>query len=74
MTLETPALLEALNNVTAIPIIPFRNGEIDYDAHAMNVAYLMNNNALDDHPHISIGSEYLRLIHHVEPEEQTRPL
>jgi dihydrodipicolinate synthase/N-acetylneuraminate lyase len=72
MSIETPALLEALNNVTAIPIIPFRNGEIDYDAHAMNVAYLMRNNTLDgDRPRV-LSVAGTSLIHHVEPEEQTR--
>jgi dihydrodipicolinate synthase/N-acetylneuraminate lyase len=72
MAIDTPALLEALNNVTAIPIIPFRNGEIDYDAHAMNVAYLMRNNSLDgDRPRV-VSVAGTSLIHHVEPEEQTR--
>ena len=72
MTIDTPALLEALNNVTAIPIIPFRNGEIDYDAHAMNVAYLMRNNTLDDGRPRVVSVAGTSLIHHIEPEEQTR--
>jgi dihydrodipicolinate synthase/N-acetylneuraminate lyase len=72
MTVETPALLEALNNVTAIPIIPFRNGEVDYDAHAMNVAYLMHNNALDGNRPRVVSVAGTSLIHHIEPEEQTR--
>lgn len=72
MTIETPALLEALNNVTAIPIIPFRNGEIDYDAHAMNVAYLMKNNSLDGNRPRVVSVAGTSLIHHVEPDEQTK--
>jgi dihydrodipicolinate synthase/N-acetylneuraminate lyase len=72
MTIETPALLEALNNVTAIPIIPFRNGTIDYDAHAMNVAYLMRNNTLEGNRPRVVSVAGTSLIHHVEPEEQTR--
>lgn len=72
MTIDTPALLEALNNVTAIPIIPFRNGEIDYDAHAMNVAYLMRNNTLDEGRPRVVSVAGTSLIHHIEPEEQTR--
>jgi dihydrodipicolinate synthase/N-acetylneuraminate lyase len=72
MTLETPALLDALNNVTTIPIIPFRNGEIDYDAHAMNVAYLMRNNVLEENRPRVLSVAGTSLIHHVEPEEQTR--
>lgn len=72
MSIETPALLDALNNVTTIPIIPFRKGEIDYDAHAMNVAYLMRNNALDENRPRVLSVAGTSLIHHVEPEEQTR--
>jgi dihydrodipicolinate synthase/N-acetylneuraminate lyase len=72
MTIETAALLDALNNVTAIPIIPFRNGGIDYDAHAMNVAYLMNNNSLEDNRPRVLSVAGTSLIHHIEPEEQTR--
>lgn len=72
MGIPTSALLEALNNVTTIPIIPFRQGKIDYDAHAMNVAYLMRTNALDDGRPRVISVAGTSLIHHVEPEEQTR--
>src|SRR5688500_12726232 len=72
MTIDTPTLLEALNNVTAIPIIPFRNGEIDYDAHAMNVAYLMRNNTLDGNRPRVVSVAGTSLIHHIEPQEQTR--
>lgn len=72
MTIETPALLDALNSVTTIPIIPFRNGEIDYDAHAMNVAYLMRNNTLEENRPRVLSVAGTSLIHHVEPDEQTR--
>ena len=72
MPFDTPALLSALDNVTAIPIIPFRNGEIDYDAHAKNVAYLMRANTLDDGRPRVVSVAGTSLIHHVEPEEQTR--
>lgn len=72
MNLGTPELLDALNNVTAIPIIPFRQGRIDYDAHAMNVDYLMRSNSLEgDRPRV-ISVAGTSLIHHVEPDEQTR--
>lgn len=72
MPLETQALLDALNNVTTIPIIPFRNGRIDYDGHAKNVQYLMRANRLDQGRPRVLSVAGTSLIHHVEPEEQTR--
>jgi dihydrodipicolinate synthase/N-acetylneuraminate lyase len=72
MPISTPVLLDALNNVTTIPIIPFKDGVIDYDGHAKNVAYLMRANRLaDDRPRV-LSVAGTSLIHHVEPEEQTR--
>jgi dihydrodipicolinate synthase/N-acetylneuraminate lyase len=71
MAYDTPELLEALDSVTTIPIIPFRNGKIDYDAHAKNVTYLMRNNHLDDGRPRVISVAGTSLIHHIEPEEQT---
>jgi dihydrodipicolinate synthase/N-acetylneuraminate lyase len=75
--IETKELLEALNSVTTIPIIPFRNGEIDYDAHAKNVEYLIRSNRLEPGPDgkprkrvISVAGT--SLIHHIAPEEQTK--
>ncbi len=72
MPIETHALLEALDNVTTIPIIPFRKGAIDYDAHAKNVGYLMGANALEGKRPRVISVAGTSLIHHVEPEEQTQ--
>jgi dihydrodipicolinate synthase/N-acetylneuraminate lyase len=72
MALETPALLDALNSVTTIPIIPFRNGRIDYDGHAKNVQYLMRANRLDGGRPRVLSVAGTSLIHHVEPAEQTR--
>lgn len=72
MPISNETLTEALDNVTAIPIIPFRQGKIDYDAHAMNVQYLMRNNTLDDDRPRVVSVAGTSLIHHVEPEEQTR--
>lgn len=72
MAISNEVLNEALDNVTAIPIIPFRQGKIDFDAHAMNVQYLMRNNTLDgDRPRV-VSVAGTSLIHHIEPEEQTR--
>lgn len=72
MAFDTPQLLDALNSVTTIPIIPFRDRKIDYDAHAKNVSYLMQNNHLDNGRPRVISVAGTSLIHHVEPEEQTR--
>ena len=69
---ETPALLEALNSVTTIPIIPFNGDGIDYDGHRKNVDYLMQNNYLDGNRPRVIAIAGTSLIHHVDPEEQTR--
>ena len=72
MAIDTPALLDALHNVTTIPIIPFQGGEIDYDAHAKNVDYLMRTNTLEGNRPRVVSVAGTSLIHHVEPEEQTR--
>lgn len=72
MSFSNEELKAALDNVTAIPIIPFRQGKIDYDAHAMNVQYLMRTNTLDDNRPRVVSVAGTSLIHHVEPEEQTR--
>jgi dihydrodipicolinate synthase/N-acetylneuraminate lyase len=72
MPLETPALLDALNNVTTIPIIPFKRGRIDFDGHARNVQYLMRANRLEGGRPRVLSVAGTSLIHHVEPEEQTR--
>ena len=34
MALEIPQLLDVLNSVTAIPIVPFKEDKIDYTGHA----------------------------------------
>ncbi|MEZ4682803.1 MAG: hypothetical protein R2932_52210 [Caldilineaceae bacterium] len=72
MTLETCTLLESLNSAITIPIIPFKDGRIDYDGHAKNIEYLMKNNRLEGGRHRVISVAGTSLIHHIEPEEQTR--
>ena len=68
--LSTAQLLAALDSVTAIPIIPFKAGQVDFDAHAKNVRYLMENNYLSENrPRvISIGGT--SLLHHVSHADQ----
>ena len=72
MTLALPALLDALHSVTAIPIIPFEAETIDYTGHTQNVAYLMENNALDNGRERVIAIAGTSLIHHISEPEQTR--
>jgi len=72
MPIETNMLLDALNSVTAIPIVPFDGDTIDYVGHAKNVAYLMENNYLDGNRKRVIAIAGTSLIHHIDFEEQTR--
>jgi dihydrodipicolinate synthase/N-acetylneuraminate lyase len=73
MRMETPTLLEALNSVTAIPIIPFsRPHQVDYRAHAKNIDYLMRNNYLSEGRPRVIALAGTSLIHHVSDKEQIR--
>ena len=65
-------LFDALNSVTTIPLIPFRNGKVDYEAHAKNIKYLMNNNYLSDNRPRVICIAGTSLIHHVSYEDQNR--
>ncbi|MDH3243062.1 MAG: dihydrodipicolinate synthase family protein [Saprospiraceae bacterium] len=67
-------LLDHLNSVTTIPIIPFRNEQIDFEAHRTNIRYLMQNNHLSDGRPRVICVAGTSLIHHLDPVEQTRLL
>ncbi len=72
MTIATNELIESLNSVTSIPVVPFRGGKIDYDAHAKNIRYLMDNNHLDGDRRRVIGIAGTSLIHHIGRDEQVR--
>jgi len=72
MTLNKTELLDALNSVTSIPVIPFRGGQIDYEAHAKNINYLMENNYLDGGRRRVIGIAGTSLIHHISADDQVR--
>ena len=72
MPLTLPHLLDALNSVTAIPVIPFNGDKIDYVGHAKNVDYLMNNNYLDEERKRVIAIAGTSLIHHISETEQLR--
>lgn len=65
-------LLDGLNSVTTIPLIPFRGGKIDYDAHAKNISYLMTNNHLSENRPRVICIAGTSLIHHVDNDAQNK--
>ena len=70
MPLEIPQLLDALNSVTAIPIVPFKEGKIDWTGHTKNIDYLMRNNYLDEGRQRVIAIAGTSLIHHISETEQ----
>ena len=72
MPLEIPQLLDALNSVTAIPIVPFKEDKIDWTGHAKNIDYLMRNNYLDEGRQRVIAIAGTSLIHHISETEQCR--
>jgi dihydrodipicolinate synthase/N-acetylneuraminate lyase len=65
-------LFEALNSVTTIPVIPFRNGKVDYLAHAKNIQYLMDNNFLSNNRPRVISIAGTSLINHVSYADQNK--
>ena len=69
---STDQLKEALDSVTTIPIIPFRDGKVDYEAHRKNVRYLMENNHLSDNRPRVICVAGTSLIQHVSYEDQNK--
>ena len=70
--MDLPHLLDSLNSVTAIPIIPFNGDKIDYVGHAKNIDYLMTNNYLDQGRKRVIAIAGTSLIHHIPETEQLR--
>ena len=72
MPLALPDLLDALNSVTTIPIIPFNGNKIEYVGHAKNIDYLMNNNYLDEGRKRVIAIAGTSLIHHIAETKQLR--
>lgn len=70
MSFTRTELMDGLNSVTTIPLIPFRDGKIDFVAHAKNITYLMENNHLSDQRPRVICIAGTSLIHHVSLEDQ----
>ncbi len=65
-------LLEALDSVTTIPPIVYRDGHIDYDAHLKNMSYLMNRNYLSNGRKRIISLAGTSLINHVGLDDQLK--
>ena len=74
MTIDTPALLDGLNSVIGIPLIPFAGDRIDYAGHARNIDYLMNNNNLSEGRPRVISIAGTSLVHHVAYDDQVKLL
>ncbi len=72
MPLNTPQLLEALNSVVSVPIVPFKGEEIDYEGHAQNIRYLMDNNHLEGGRPRVIAIAGTSLVHHISHQDQIR--
>lgn len=72
MSLPIQNLLNALNSVTTIPIIPFNGNKINYAGHAKNIDYLMTNNYLDKGRKRVIAIAGTSLIHHISEKEQLK--
>lgn len=70
--LSNEELKEALYSVTTIPVIPFRNGKIDYTAHEKNIRYLMENNHLSDNRRRVICIAGTSLIDHVSSADKNK--
>lgn len=65
-------LIDDLNSVITIPLIPFRRGEIDFDAHRKNIRYLMDQNELSGGRPRVICVAGTSLIHHVSCADQNK--
>jgi len=69
--MDLTTLLDGLDSVVSIPLIPYtEDGYIDFDGHAKNIDYLMNNNHLSDNRPRVISIAGTSLIHHVSPNDQ----
>ena len=74
MTIDTPQLLDALDSVISIPLVPFVGGAIDFDGHAKNIDYLMRNNNLSDGRPRVISIAGTSLVHHIAYSDQVKLL
>lgn len=68
--MDLATLLDSLNSVIAIPIVPLRGGAVDFDGHRLNIRYLMENNHLDNGRKRVISVAGTSLLHHLSLEDQ----
>ena len=74
MTIETTALLDGLNSVISIPLVPYAGASIDFEGHAKNIDYLMENNNLSGGRPRVISIAGTSLVHHVAYDDQVKLL
>ena len=72
MPIDNATLLDGLNSVISIPLIPYSDGKIDFDGHATNINYLMQNNHLSGNRPRVISIAGTSLIHHVSYDDQVK--
>ena len=68
--MDLATLLDSLNSVIAIPIVPLRGGAVDFDGHQLNIRYLMENNHLDNDRKRVVSVAGTSLLHHLSLEDQ----
>ena len=74
MRLDNCELLDALNSVIGIPLVPFDGGRIDYAGHGLNIDYLMRHNSLSAGRPRVISIAGTSLIHHIGYDDQVKLL
>ncbi len=74
MSIPTPQLLDALNSVIGIPLIPFDGPRIDYAGHAKNIDYLMRHNSLSGGRPRVVSIAGTSLVHHISYDDQVKLL
>lgn len=72
--IATSALLDGLNSVISIPLIPYIGGQIDYAGHAKNIDYLMRSNNLSGGRPRVIAIAGTSLVHHISYADQVKLL
>ena len=74
MSISTPQLLDALNSVISIPLIPYQGADIDFAGHAKNIDYTMRNNSLSGGRPRVVSIAGTSLVHHVSYDDQVKLL
>ena len=72
MPIGREELIDAMDSVISVPVIPFRNSMIDYEDHGKNIDYLLDNNCLEGDRRRVIAMAGTSLIHHVDTADQVR--